>query len=195
MKKIAVLLFAILFAGVLNAQSFFSIGPKAGFTTTTLTTDKNQIKEAFDANLHGGVFMRLGNKVFLQPEVNFTTKGGIFSQNDIFHAREVELSTVEIPFLIGSKVIDLKAANLRIMLGPSMSFILDKDIVMRENFERIDAERIKDAMWGIQGGVGLDVLMLTLDVRYEFGLSNLSDIEGVEIRNSLFNVSLGWKLF
>jgi hypothetical protein len=195
MKKIAVLTIVLLSASLLHAQSFFSMGPKAGFTTTTLTTDKHHIKEAFAANLHGGIFMRLGNKVYLQPEAIFTTKGGIFSQNDFFQAREIELSAVEIPLLIGAKVIDLKAANLRIMLGPSMSFIVDKDIIMRDNIERIDADKIKDAMWGIQGGIGMDVLMLTLDVRYEFGLSNLSDIEGVEIRNSLFNVSMGWKIF
>lgn len=194
MKKIAVLTIALLSASLLHAQSFFSIGPKVGFTTTTLTADKYQIKEAFAANIHGGIFMRLGNKVFIQPEVNFTTKGGIFSQNDIFHTREIELSTVEIPFLIGSKVLNLKAANLRIMLGPSMSFIVDKDIVMRDSFERLDPEKIKDAMWGIQSGIGLDVLMLTLDVRYELGLSNISAIEGIELRNSLFNVSLGWKI-
>jgi len=195
MKKIAVLTIIFLSASMLHAQSFFSMGPKAGFTTTTLTTDRQHIKEAFAANLHGGLFMRLGNKIYLQPEAIFTTKGGIFSQNDFFHAREIELSTVEIPLLIGAKVIDLKAANLRIMFGPSMSFILDKDIVMRDNFERFDPDKIKNAMWGIQGGIGMDVLMFTLDVRYEFGLSNLSDIEGVEIRNSLFNVSLGWKIF
>lgn len=195
MKKIAVLAIALLFANLLNAQSLFSIGPKVGFTTTILTADKHQIKEKFAANAHAGIFMRLGNKVFIQPEVNFTTKGGIFSQNDFLYTNEIELSTVEIPFLIGSKVVDLTVANLNIMLGPSMSFIVDKDIVMRAGFEHLDPEKIKDAMWGIQSGIGLDVLMFTLDVRYELGLSNISAIEGIELKNSLFNVSLGWKIF
>jgi hypothetical protein len=195
MKKIAFLTITLLSVSLLNAQSYFSFGPKVGFTTTTLTTDQYQIKESFATSMHGGVFLRLGSKVFIQPEANFTTKGGILSQNDFFHAREIELSTLEIPVLLGAKVLDLRAANLRIMLGPAMSFILDKDIVMRENFEHLDPEKIKDAMWGIQSGIGVDVLMLTLDVRYEIGLSNLSAVEGIELRNSLFNVSLGWKIF
>lgn len=137
--------------------------------------------------------MRVGGKTYFQPEINFTTKGGVFSQDMLFNIREIELSTIEIPLLIGAKVLDLKAASVRIMLGPSMSFVVDKDIVMREGFEPIDLDKLDDAMWGIQGGIGLDVLMLTLDVRYEFGLNNISEIEGVEMKNSLFLVSLGWK--
>jgi hypothetical protein len=66
---------------------------------------------------------------------------------------------------------------------------------MRSPAVRIDPDELKNAIWGLQAGIGVDVLMLTLDIRYEVGLNNISAIDGIEIRNALFNVSLGWKLF
>lgn len=194
MKKLAFLIISLLVYSGVHAQLPFSFGPKAGFTTTKLTTNKQEIKEAFTANPHGGLFVRLGNKSFLQPEVIFTTKGGLFNRNDYLHAREIELSTVEIPLLVGSKILNTKAANIRMMAGPSISFILDKEITMRNGFEPIDVNKLQDAIWGLQAGIGIDFLMLTLDIRYEWGLNNLSSIDGISMYNSLFNVSFGWKI-
>lgn len=194
MKKIAILITAILVAVHVNAQLPFTFGPKVGFTTTKLTTNKTEIKEAFSANLHGGVFMRFGKKSYFQPEVNFTSKGGLFNNNVLLPAREIQLNTVEIPLLLGAKVINGSVANFRLMFGPSMSFVIDKTVDMRADHEKIDPNKLKDAMWGVQGGIGVDVLMLSLDIRYELGLNNISELDGIEMKNSLFNVSLGWKI-
>lgn len=194
MKKIAILITAMLIFSQLSAQLPFTFGPKVGFTTTKLTTNKAEIKEAFAANLHGGVFLRFGKKSYFQPEVNFTSKGGLFSNNQLLPAREIQLNTVEIPLLFGAKVINGGAANFRLMFGPSISFVVDKTIDMRNGHDKIDTGLFRDAMWGVQGGVGIDVLMLSLDIRYELGLNNLSELDGIEMKNSLFNVSLGWKI-
>jgi len=195
MKKTAAFIIVLFSCHLLNAQLPFNFGPKVGFNTNKLTTNREEIKESFSANLYTGFFFRFGDKTFIQPELNFATKSGFFSSNNILDAREIELSTLEVPILIGSEVMNLKALTFRTMIGPTMSFVLDKEIVMRSPDLRIDPDKLKNAIWGLQAGVGVDFLMLTLDLRYEIGLTNISAIEGIEIRNALFNVSLGWKIF
>ena len=64
-----------------------------------------------------------------------------------------------------------------------------------------DKDSFKDMNWGLQLGAGVDVLMLTIDLRYELGLSNLYDKpdnapEGGpgEFKNNVFFISVGWKI-
>jgi hypothetical protein len=124
----------------------------------------------------------------------------LFTKDEVLGAKEIGLSTLEIPVLLGTRVIDLKLASIRIMAGPSMAFVIDKNIRMRDEMASLPLTReelwdkMEDVVWGLQAGAGVDVLMFTLDVRYEWGLNNLINYENVELRNSLFNVSLGWKI-
>ena len=194
MSKKVLFFVSLFFTISLNAQLPFTFGPKMGFTTSKLSTNKQEITEAFTANMYGGIFVRIGDKSFLQTEVNFTTKGGLFQQNELLQVREIELNTIEIPVLLGAKSIDLRACNLRMMIGPSISFITDKEILMRSPDHWISQDKIKDAIWSLQAGIGVDLLMLSLDIRYELGLNNISNIEGIEMKNALFHVSLGWKI-
>lgn len=199
MKKPVLFIVALLSFGMLNAQLPFTLGLKAGFTTSKLSTDKEEIKEDFKANFQGGVFLRLGTKTHLQPEANFVTKGGLLNRENVIGNEEIRFSTLEIPILLGREVIDLKLAKIRVMAGPTMSFVLDQKIDIREDIGGLKKEEIsnklEDALWGIQAGVGVDVLMLTLDVRYEWGLNDLIADPEITMRNSMFNVSVGWKIF
>ena len=198
MKKTVFLIAALLSFGLLSAQLPFNFGLKAGFTTSKLSTDRDEIKEQFKANFQGGAFVRLGLKTHLQPEVNFVTKGGLLDRKDVLEQEEIRFSTLEIPILLGREVIDLKVAKIRVVAGPTMSFVLDKKINIREDIGELKKEDISNkleyALWGIQLGAGIDVLMLTLDVRYEWGLNDLIADPNITMRNSMFNVSVGWKI-
>jgi len=195
MKKVIVLFAALAIWSFAGAQSV-NFGPKVGFTTAQLSTDLDDIKTDFQTNFYGGVFLRMGKKAYLQPEVNFVTKGGIIQKKDLVDDQTIKLKTIEVPVLLGSRLIDLKFANLRLMAGPSVSFVIDKDVSLKGNDEPIfGKDSLKDALWGIQAGAGLDILMFTLDIRYEWGLTNMTSLSEVELTNSMFNVSLGWKIF
>ena len=74
--------------------------------------------------------------------------------------------------MVGVRLIDLKAVNIRLMLGPVASFVLNKDIDSDDNNPVLEKNDFKDMNWGFQGGAGIDVLFLTLDIRYELGLNN-----------------------
>ncbi len=195
MKRIIVLL--VVFFSVSTAYAQFSIGPKVGFTTSKLSIDKSEIQESFRSNFLGGAFVRIGTKKYIQVEANFTPKGGVFNSNTVdFAAKSIKLNTIEMPVLIGMRLLNLSVANLRIMAGPVASYVVDKEIILKPGaIGTIDKDIIKDLIWGFQGGVGIDVLMFALDVRYERGLNDIFKSDNFEMKPSLFNVSLGLKVF
>lgn len=197
--KRAVLVITILFLGCTSfAQLTF--GPKVGFTMSKLKTNFEEIKEEVKPGFQFGAFVRIGKKVYLQPELMFVTKGGIIkSEAGLNTKTKVNLSTIQVPVIAGYKLINLEVVNLRILAGPAFSFITNKELtISTDNGEQtIKDTNLKDAIWSFNLGAGVDVLMFTLDVRYEWGLNNIYDPQGgqdQDMKNNLWNVSLGWKI-
>ena len=200
MKKLLITFILAVATSGLMAQ--LSLGPKIGYTASKLSTESDDIKEDFNNTLHFGAFARLGGKTYLQPELLFMTKGATldYSIGEGFE-QEVSLNTIDIPLLVGFKLIDLKIADIRVMGGPVASFVTNKDV---DNVDAVADELkgndIKDSSWGLQAGVGADFLSLSLDIRYDFGLSNIYDGEETQsfntsdIKNNAFLVTLGWKI-
>lgn len=212
MKKIALIL-AVMFASTLVSAQI-SFGPKIGYNTSKLSIDKSDIKTELKNSFQFGLFARLGTKYYLQPELNWLTQGGVFKKPGDEGSlspfkQEIKLNTVQVPALIGIELIDLKVANIRAMAGPVASFVTNKEIESTDGDEYIkpiEQADIQDIVWSAQLGVGVDVLMFTLDVRYNLGLNKVIgevDYEengemkslNFDSRTSGFNVSLGWKIF
>ena len=206
MKKIILLLAFFVAANITFAQLHF--GPKIGYNTSKLSIDRSDIKTDLKNSFQFGVFVRLGDKIYVQPEVNFLTQGGIFKTPEITSLspfeQEVNLKTIQIPVLVGYKIIDLKVTNIRVMGGPVASIVTDKNIENKVSgyIAPIKDADLKDMIWSFQFGAGVDVLMFSLDVRYNLGLNKMIDnvfIEDEEIsfksKTSGFNVSLAWKIF
>lgn len=204
MKKLFITLILAVATSGLMAQ--LSLGPKIGYTASTLSTDKDQIKEDFKNTLHFGAFARLGGKTYLQPELLYMTKGtnfGIKLGNDEFVEQDVKLNTIDIPVLVGFKLIDLKLAQIRAMGGAVASFAVNNDIEavdVDEEIRDLQKDDIKDANWGIQAGVGSDFLSLTLDIRYHMGLTSMYEEDFLDqfntdnVKSNAFLVTLGWKI-
>lgn len=197
MKKIILILTITFFATTAFSQITF--GPKIGYNTSKLSTDKSDIKSDLRNSFQFGAFLRLGTKIYVQPEINWITEGGVFKQETggINLEDEIKLSTIQIPFLVGLKAIDLKVANIRIFGGPAASIVTDKTIE-GPNDLGISVDHFEDLIWSLQIGAGVDVLMLSLDVRYNIGLSKVIENVGpvtLDSKTNGFTVSLGWKIF
>lgn len=203
MKKF-ILLIAILFfsAGVTFGQ--FSFGLKVGYNASKLHTGLDSIKSSFNSGFHFGAFFRFGKKVYVQPEVYYTLQGGIF-ENDIKlnnWKQKVTVGTLDIPVLVGFKVINLKVINWRVMAGPMVSFVVNskiKDVSLVGPIQNSDISKLN---WYVQAGTGFDVLFLTLDIRYQIGLNQMiKSAQGttgqpynLNATNNMWVVSLGFKL-
>ena len=200
MKKILLVIFVILLAQVGKAQGFFCLGPKVGFNSNTLTDNLDSIHTSINNSFQIGAFMRIGSKLYLQPEANYQVVKGTMNKNSglsVF-SQKYTLKTIKIPVLIGYKLVNEGIFNLRVMAGPAFTYVVDKKLdpsIMNDLWPIKSEDDLKNSTWSVQMGAGLDVLFMTLDVRYEFGVENMyGGDSGFKMKNNIFNVSLGAKL-
>lgn len=196
MKKIVLLITAMVIITAANAQiPGFTLGPKIGATFSKYSSDMATIREEAKNTIHWGAFARLGNKVYLQPEMLFMKRSGLLLNPAIGASEQtINLRTIDIPVLLGVKVADLKVTNVRVFAGPVASLTIDRQLETQNWDEALTKDDIRGANWGLQFGAGADVLMFTADLRYEVGMSDFSKRESVSLKNNLVTISIGWKI-
>lgn len=181
-------------------------GIKGGINSTTFKPDEFatseysvEILEEAKVGYHAGLFFQVNFfSLFLRPELVFTSMANELKVEDLLSGQPDESEIVEqkfnrldLPVLAG-----MKFGPLRVGAGPVASVTLSSKSGLADisGYE----EKVRDATFGFQVGAGLDVLMFSLDARYESNLSKLGDgvnIQGQEVgfdmRPRMFIVSLG----
>lgn len=208
------------------------IGIKAGYQTSKLSYQANDIKAGFKDHFTVGIFGRIGyNRLYIQPEVLWFRTSNAFHVGfngtgtdnpfNIPTGADVNLTLnsmdLQVPVLIGYKIIDLGLVSVRAQVGPTANFTLKSQELLNfststgisGNVDVSESVDTKKIAWGMQVGAGVDVLsFLTLDINYNFGLTkvfnalNTSGIGGNvfdfgnidQSKQNLFMVTLGLKL-
>lgn len=200
MKKLLIGLLVLAAISTASGQDSFSIGPKIGYNSNTLTNNLDSIKAVMNNSFQIGAFMRIGSRFYIQPEVNYQVTKGTISRNSgaSVLTQDYRLQTIKIPALIGVKLLKGGVANFRIMAGPALTYVIDKQLdpsIVNDLWPVKSVDDIKNSTWSVQAGAGIDVLFMTLDVRYELGLDNMYDgSSSFKLKTNVFNVSLGVKL-
>lgn len=212
------LIFAVLLfvASYTSAQLHF--GLKAGYNSTlnlenlkSVTNgdyNLNSLKGEMSNGFHGGVFVRLGDKFYFQPELLYAmqkneyevTVSDVNNQNPAETGKQmVKFSTVDVPLLVGVKLLDFNLVNVRVFAGPKFRLnagsSLDWENVSTTNINKLKGD-FKSANVGLEAGAGVDVLMFTLDARFNL-IKDMyqADWQSKPDMNSNLVISLGWKLF
>lgn len=180
MKKLVFLALFSLIGVTAMAQSFpISLGIHAGWNDTKIKSKE------FKVESHGGymigAFARINlGSFYLEPALNFSHKE---SKVDVGSIGNFKYSSIDIPIMLGYKIVDLSLFKFRGFVGPVASFATKKlnDIV--------DTDK---TMWNGKLGLGVDLWKVTFDVDYEFGLKKFGD--GVKAPKS-WNLTLGFKIF
>ncbi|WP_320053085.1 porin family protein [uncultured Acetobacteroides sp.] len=212
MRKFLLIAALVAFAGAASAQ-FLTFGLKGGINTTTdvfrnvrLSNDNgktgydiinNKAKVGFLAGAYARVSV-LG--FFVQPELYYAQSSTEITLQEIGSTNvstEVnKLNTLNIPVLFGTKF-----GPFRVNAGPVATIILSNTNIV-DNVSGLDQDMDK-ANWGLQAGVGVDILKISLDARYETSISKLGSAyntaSGSKVnfgsRPQQFIFTLGWKLF
>jgi len=192
MKKY-VLSIAMLMAVAIGAKAQFSLGIKGGVNFSKISTDN--LKESTTTGYQAGLFGRIGSNVYLQPEVYVGSRGGKFTSDDNTYSGKVTFTTLNVPLLLGGRVIGTDKLNLRVMAGPIYTYNLDKNQNFPDNFNGAlnDFGDYKKSTLGFQAGAGVDIGSVTADLRYEGGLTKINDNYGQ--RPNLWALSVGFKIF
>ncbi len=209
MKKISLFIVAILMSGLMYGQ--FHIGPQIGYTASKLSYNGSDISNGLKNNMLIGVFMRIGKKIYIQPEVNYMTQGSVFKFPSIGSTSPVEqnvsLKSIQVPLSLGWQFLNLKVVKLRIYGGATANFVVNKDI----NTKNLGNQDPKDYLlpddfsnvqWQYQFGVGVDIFMFALDVKYYGGINDLfngtvsynQQTKTVNGAANVFEITLGWKI-
>jgi len=202
MKKIIVILLVLLPA-IFTAETMFgqlNIGVKVGYNASKLSANIDSVTTSFKSGMQFGAFVRIGSKLYLQPELYYTTQGGVFTSNTQNWKQTVKIGSLDLPVLVGVKVLDLKLVNVRVLAGPEASFVINKSIEeggVKNSLGPLSKGDLSSVNWSLQAGAGVDVWKFTLDIRYQVGLSQMvKEVKSYSFdsKNNVWVISLGFKI-
>lgn len=201
MKKILfviVLVSAGLLFTVRSSGQLVSLGVKVGYNASKLSTDIDSVKSSFKSGFQFGAYVRIGKKLYLQPELYYTTQGGVFTSNTQNWKQNIKIGSLDVPVLVGYKIINTDFLNLRILAGPVASFVVNKSISDDgTSLGPVTSGDLNSVNWALDVGAGVDVWRFTFDLRYQIGLNQLvKEVQNwtFDSRNNVWVVSLGFKI-
>lgn len=174
MKKILLSAVAVMAFGVAaQAQSEeMKFGVKAGANFTNFGGDA-ETDGATSFYVGGLVDLPVSGNFHVQPEVLYSVEG----------ADEQSLSYVRVPIMAKYYVME----GLSLQAGPEVAFKVGAE-------DDFTDEATKSIDFGIGAGAAYELPMgLFFDIRYNLGMSNISESDAVDITNTGFQVGLGWR--
>lgn len=198
--KLLILIAALFFANVANAQFDFCLGPKVGYQTQSISLKSADIKNSFENNITFGVFGRITiGKFIVQPELLYFKTGKVLNFKKNINIGEqginvkpkitINQSNLSLPIMLGYQFVDNKLLKMRANVGPIMYFVVDseqkvsvEDVPTSIGIEEPTIGNIetKNFTWGAGLNLGADIWRFTIDINYSFGLSNLFGTDNVK---------------
>lgn len=177
LKKSVISTALLLFIGLsLSAQNKSSFGFKGGLNYGANGDYFDSVNLNYnnpDENIgyHIGIFGKIGNKIYLRPEIVYTVTKSDYDNNDL------SIKKIDVPILVGIKVL----GPLSVFAGPSAQYILDTD------FHGIDIDNVQeDFTVGLNFGIGLNFNKIGIDLRYERGFG---ENEGRFIEDNITSIN------
>jgi hypothetical protein len=171
----------------------FQFGAKAGLNFSGIqSTTSSTFSSNNRAGYLAGFWARFGALGFnFQPEMYLTSKEVQVSQNG--GQTTAKFTSVDVPLLIGGKIGAFGFGG-RFYTGPVISFAVNKDQSFAGAVGSASGLNYRDQNFAWQVGAGVDIKKLSIDLRYEAGITK-QDYGTGQTRINLFNVSLGYSLF
>lgn len=195
MKQLQISIFLLLLSSAVMAQPIFNLGIEGGIHSSKITANLNEYNSESISKAHIGAFARLGfGRIYVQPEAYFSSKGGELKSSVTEVASQFDFNSIDVPVLLGVKVIKGGAANVRLMAGPVFSFITSSDIKGSDVFT---TQYFKDNYFGYQYGLGVDFWNFFVDARIEHGTNSLYQYPGdpsLNSKNRTLLVTVGFKI-
>lgn len=182
------------------AQAQFALGIKAGPNFSTIDTKSSPGTNYKNrAGFHGGAFFLIkAAKIGVQPEIIFSQQGSKVQINS--QDFESNFTYVNIPIILKLYTI----AGINIQAGPQFGFVTNAEAPIQQQLGSPATvgdvkDRMKSSDFTVGLGLGWDLPFgLTLDARYNLGLSKIYDDapsqQTDDAKNQVFQFSLGYKL-
>lgn len=189
MKKISLFLCALSLTAFSFAQQA-SIGLKAGLNVANLKNSGFDMGSKLGLNAGLLAHIHLTPNLALQPEVMYSGQGAKYTVSGQEH--ELSLNYINIPLQLQYMFDN----GFRLQTGPQLGFlagVTDKIGNSETGYFTSQDFKTVDVSWS----AGLSYLStsgLGVDGRYNFGLSNINNAGGNEIKNNVFQLGLFYML-
>ncbi|WP_421940844.1 porin family protein [Pedobacter sp.] len=171
----------------------FQLGLKAGANFSKFNTE-NTFSSDNRAGFYGGLWARIGAAgLHFQPELYVSGKKTNLVSDATGEVNSVRFTSLDVPLLVGTKF-GAVGIGARINTGPMFSFILDENQSFGQAAGNVFKADFKDQAVAWQFGAGLDIKKLSIDARYELGLSKINKSGYPGTKLNLFTIGLGYRI-
>lgn len=193
--RIIMLLFLGTFCFPIISQGQIKINPKLGVNASNLETDIRDLTAEARVGWNLGLDLRMGGgMIFFNPGIHYYSFAAdltpnITSQTNFDVRNQTTIQNIKVPVNIGINLTGSGGLlNIWVKGGGSANFFggvkqVDGASLVSDDFSKVN--------FGLNLGVGVDVLFVTVDATYELGQTNFFS-EG-ESRNNMLTVSAGIK--
>ena len=126
-----------------------------------------------------GGSIAFGERFYFEPGIFYAQKSTNYTSSGSTADQKFNISGVRIPVGIGFKLLGTEKSpiNIRVMGGGSAFILTSVSDGNKSDYS--------SPTWGVYAGAGVDFLMLFVDVKYEWSLTNVQkDISQVDIGKS-----------
>jgi Outer membrane protein beta-barrel domain len=198
MKRITLGLLVLLgltLSEAVHGQAQLAVGIKGGLNFAKLDVSSSVASNYENrTGYHAGAFALIKlTKIGIQPEIIFSRQGSQYQFNS--QDLEANFDYINIPIILKLYTV----AGINLQAGPQFGFLskAEAETVINGVKSMSDVKDLyKDSDLSLALGVGWDLPFgLTLDARYNFGISDISDgPNNNETKNQVWQISAGFKI-
>jgi len=170
--------------------------PVVGVHASVLGSDENKNNESGRTGWNAGADVRIRMKrFFVQPGLHYLNSSmALIDKDSVAHTKFFDgprIHSLKLPFLVG---VYLTKANsgffkLNLKAGVVGNYILAVD---KNSMAQFTKENIKEYSYGLNGGIGLEFGLVSLDLNYEGGITKY--FVDSNTKNNMLRVTLGFKI-
>ncbi|CAM1354821.1 porin family protein [Tenacibaculum insulae] len=194
MKKVLLSIAMVAVGFTVNAQEV-TFGAKAGLNIANVSGDNVENNDARTSFHVGGVAeIEISDKFSIQPELLYSEQGfKVESEQMGFNVEEtLKLSYLNIPVIAKYYV----AEGFSLEAGPQIGFLMSAKAKVEaagQSAEEDVKDDLKSIDFGLNFGAGYKLDNgLNFSARYNLGLSNISEDDDNEVKNGVFQISVGY---
>ena len=177
------------------ATAQLRLNPSAGFSASTLSNDPEGAEASARFGYQFGLALRTPGALYFSPGIFWQRSGTELRTEEEINLEvlqdDINLDALFLSLMAGYNLLDSNLLRLRAMAGLGGTLIVN----VGENDLGLESDNFNTVLLGAPVGIGLDLgNIITVDMHYEFGLTNTFDnIFGLDVNavNNVFRMNVG----
>ena len=187
MKRLTFIIVALLaMTGISHAQ--FEIKAGGGINFSSLTKPPAGVDYGANMGYQFGAGVLIGDKFYVEPGIQFVRNSKTITPETVDQF-EFDQNFVKIPVYAGYHLLGHEQGPLalRVFAGPAVA-IGGK---IKKGEDQITKDDLNNALWMIDGGVGVDIFFLFVEFNYEYSFNKYFADDAFDSNHSGFLINAG----